>query len=221
MGDKTPTAVSQTGQRAAQINQLLKKLDFFLESKTGKLEKKHKLLILLGTLAAPMVISTLLFFMPKFEELGQRQEQISQQQREITRLQAVARQIDQHRQEVATVEAQLQAASRLLPEEREIPGLLTSISNLGTDAGLDFLLFRPLREERKEFYAEIPVEISIRGTYHDVGFFLDQVSKLPRIVTVNNLNMGSPTPAAAEMLLNTTFTLLTYRFTEPEPAAEQ
>lgn len=220
MGDNPQAAAPKSGRLAAQVNQLLKKLDFFLENKTGKLEKKHKLLIFAGAMALPVVVFSLLVAMPKFEEIGRLQERISQQEGEISRLQAVARQIDRHRQELAEVEEQLQIASQLLPEEREIPGLLTSISNLGTDAGLDFLLFRPLREERKEFYAEIPVEISIRGAYHDVVFFLDQVSKLPRIVTVNNLNMGSPTMAEGEMLLNTTFTLLTYRFIEPEPEEE-
>ncbi len=137
----------------------------------------------------------------------------------MKKLRAVAAELDKHQAEMATTEERLKVASMLLPEQREIPSLLTNISNLGTNSGLDFILFRPQKEVRKEFYAEIPVDISVRGPYHNVGIFLDRISKLPRIVTVNNLNMGSPSQTGNIMYLNTTFTLLTYRFIEPEPEA--
>ncbi|MDZ7640436.1 MAG: type 4a pilus biogenesis protein PilO [Desulfurivibrio sp.] len=97
---------------------------------------------------------------------------------------------------------------------------MTSISNRGTDSGLEFILFRPQNEVPRDFYAEIPVEIAVNGPYHNVGVFSYWVSKLPRIVTVSNLNMGSPSRGEHQMSLNTTFTLLTYRFIEPEPEDE-
>lgn len=203
------------------LNMALKKLDLLLETWTAKLNNTHKLLICLGAWAVPVAAFVLLLFMPKMEEIGQLQDRINRLNSEISGLRTVAAQLDQHQAKMAEVEEHLRVASLLLPEEREIPHLLTNISNLGTDAGLDFLLFRPQAEVRKEFYAEIPVDISVRGPYHHVGAFLDQISKLPRIVTVNNLNMGSPTLTGNTMYLNTTFTLLTYRFIEPEPAAPQ
>lgn len=199
----------------------LKKLDPLLAAKTSKLEGKHKIVICLAAWLIPVAVFALLLFMPKMDEISDLQAQISRQEIEVARLQATARQIDRHRAEVAEVEQQLQVATQMLPKEREIPSLLTSISNLGTGAGLDFLLFRPRNEVVREFYADIPVDISIAGSYHDVGVFLDQISKLPRIVTVNNINMGSPTRDDNAMRLNTTFSLLTYRFIEPEPEAEE
>ncbi|HSR35702.1 MAG TPA: type 4a pilus biogenesis protein PilO [Desulfurivibrionaceae bacterium] len=84
--------------------------------------------------------------------------------------------------------------------------------------GLEFLSFQPKAEVPKEFYAEIPVDIAVSGPYHSVGVFLDKISKLPRVVSVVNLSMGSPSQVGKEMFLNSTFNLVTYRFIE-QPAA--
>lgn len=202
-----------------KLNLLLNQLDSFLAGKPATLKPQHKLLILLGAWAVPIAVFTLLLVMPKLDEFERLQNRINSLQTEIANLAKVANEIEQHRADLAQTEEQLQALSLLLPEEKEIPLLLTNISNLGTNSGLDFLLFRPQNEVRREFYAEIPVDIAVRGPYHNVGLFLDKISKLPRIVTVNNLNMGSPTRSGNQMYLNTTFTLLTYRFVEPEPEA--
>ena len=91
--------------------------------------------------------------------------------------------------------------SILLPKESEIPKLLTDISALGRNAGLDFLTFKPLADIPKDFYAEIPVTINVRGPYHNMGYFFDQVSKLARIVSVSNVKMSSPKKEGGEMLL--------------------
>ena len=96
---------------------------------------------------------------------------------------------------------------------------LTSISDLGKHSGLDFLSFAPKSEVVREFYADIPVDIKVRGPYHNVGVFLDRISKLPRIVAVSNLNMGTPKRVAGEILLDTSFKLVTYRFIETEQQA--
>ena len=82
--------------------------------------------------------------------------------------------------------------------------------------GLDFLTFTPQADNPKDFYAEIPVTINVRGPYHNMGFFFDQVSKLERIVTVANVKMSSPKKEAGEMLLNSDCRLVTYRFTNVE-----
>jgi len=104
----------------------------------------------------------------------------------------------------------------LLPKEKEIPKLLKDISALGRNAGLDFLTFKPLADIPKDFYAEIPVTINVRGPYHNMGYFFDQVSKLERIVSVTNVKMSSPKKEGGEMLLNSDCQLVTYRFTNVE-----
>nr|NIS38475.1 type 4a pilus biogenesis protein PilO [Candidatus Saccharibacteria bacterium]NIV99211.1 type 4a pilus biogenesis protein PilO [Candidatus Saccharibacteria bacterium] len=87
-------------------------------------------------------------------------------------------------------EVQFKTAMRALPEKEEIPSLLTSISRSGQDVGLEFLLFEPKSEVRKEFYAEIPVAMQVKGGYHDLAVFFDKVARLSRIVNIKNIEMG-------------------------------
>lgn len=91
--------------------------------------------------------------------------------------------------------------------------MLRNISDLGKHSGLDFLSFVPGAEVPKDFYAEIPIDIKIRGPYHNLGLFLDKVSKLERIVTVNNIRTEKIDQEGSEVLLTSSCRLLTYRFT--------
>lgn len=119
------------------------------------------------------------------------------------------------------VEQRFEKISIVLPKTKEIPALLTAISDNGTSAGLDFNTFTPGNETPQDFYAEIPISIQVRGPYHNVGYFLDQVSKLERIVTVKDITMGGPQLMEGEMLLSSSCNLLTYRFLSEEERAQQ
>ena len=119
-------------------------------------------------------------------------------------------------QELQEAENIFLESAALLPKDKEIPKLLKDISALGRNAGLDFLTFKPLADIPKDFYAEIPVTINVRGPYHNMGYFFDQVSKLARIVSVTNVKMSSPKKEGGEMLLNSDCQLVTYRFTNVE-----
>ena len=101
----------------------------------------------------------------------------------------------------------------MLPKTQEIPDLLRNISDLGKTTGLEFISFLPAQEIQKDFYAEIPINITLLGPYHNVGSFLDKVSKLDRIVTVDNIKMAQPKELTGEILLTSTCQLVTYRFT--------
>ena len=95
--------------------------------------------------------------------------------------------------------------------------MLSSISQSGRDAGLEFILFQPLPERNKEFYAEIPVSITVKGNYHHVVLFFDKVARLSRIVNIDNIKMSSPTRSDN---LITSCTAITYRFIEEMPKKE-
>ena len=195
-----------------------KGFDAFVDTKVSRLTPQHKVLICIGAWALPAVACTFLIFMPKNTEIKQLKEKKVRIEQELQKVEKIARDLDKHRAEVRAVEEQFKAASLLLPEQKEIPNLLTNISGQGTNSGLEFLSFQPKPEVPKEFYAEIPVDIAVSGPYHSVGVFLDKISKLPRIVSVVNLNMGTPTQVGKEMFLNSTFNLVTYRFIETPPA---
>ncbi|MEJ2098393.1 MAG: type 4a pilus biogenesis protein PilO [Desulfobacterales bacterium] len=112
-------------------------------------------------------------------------------------------------------EFQFKTAMKALPEKEEIPSLLTSISRSGQDVGLEFLLFEPKTEVRKEFYAEIPVAMKIKGGYHELAMFFDKVARLSRIVNIKNISIGR-TKNSQE--LSASCTAVTYKFVEPAPA---
>lgn len=196
-------------------DKIKKGFDSFLETKVSRLGRKQKILICLVAGVIPVAAFFFLLFSPKNEEINKLRARKEVLELEIKKVEATVRQLDRHKAEMRKVEVQFQAASLLLPEQKEIPSLLTNISSQGANSGLEFLSFKPRGEVAREFYAEIPVDITVRGPYHNVGVFLDKISKLPRIVTVSNLSMGSPFQSDNEIFLNTTFNLVTYRFIEP------
>ena len=186
----------------------------FLETKIVPLEKKYKVIIWVAAMLLPTAAFLFFYYFPKNDEIKVLEKSKVTLEREIGEAKARANELDKHKAEMAETKMLFQQASVLLPQKKEIPSLLTNISGLGTGSGLDFVSFQPKGEVAKEFYAEIPVDISVRGPYHNVGNFLYQVSKLDRIVSVSNITLGSPTLDKGEMLLTGRFTLVTYRFNE-------
>ena len=186
----------------------------FLEKKVVPLEAKYKAIIWVAAMAIPIAAFLFLYLFPKNEDIQNLEKRMSGLDREISEAKARANELDKHKAEMEATELTFEKASVLLPQKKEIPSLLTNISGLGTGSGLDFVSFQPKGEVAKEFYAEIPVDISVRGPYHNVGSFLYQVSQLDRIVSVSNISMGSPVMENNEMVLSARFTLVTYRFIE-------
>ncbi len=192
----------------------------FLDSRYLPLEPKFKVMLAVGLLLLPIVIFYFVFLSPNLEELERLERQKVTLEQKLQRVKKKAANRERLRQEVAETRVVFEEIAELLPSQKEIPQLLKDISALGRNAGLDFLAFKPGQDTPKDFYAEIPVNINVKGPYHNLGFFLDQVSKLERIVTVNNINMGSPAMDAGEMLLASSANLMTYRFTNkplPQP----
>ena len=164
----------------------------------------------------PILIFFFSYYQPKDKEIVNLENNKSSLEREIMNVKAKAANLAQFEQEFAKAQVIFDETSVLLPKDKEIPKLLKDISSLGRSAGLDFLTFKPLGDVPRDFYAEIPVIINVRGPYHNMGFFFDQVSKLERIVTVSNVKMSSPRKEGGEMLLNSDCSLVTYRFTNVE-----
>ncbi len=192
----------------------------FVDAKFVKIKMQTKLLAAVVILALPVLVFMFIFVSPKKKEIQGLSQTKSSLELEIGKAKAVAARLDEHKSEMAMTEKDFENASLLLPQKKEIPSLLTNISGQATSSGLDILSFKPQAERIKDFYAEIPVSISVKGQYHNVGVFLDKVSKLERIVTAENISMGTPSIEAGEVLLSTQLSLVTYRFIEPSEAAE-
>jgi type IV pilus assembly protein PilO len=188
----------------------------FINEKYIPLAPRIKVAIVALILLLPIVVFYFLFYQPKAEKITSLNNQTVQLKKDVQEAKSKAANKEQFEKELAEAKSKFEEMAMLLPKGKEIPKLLKDISSLGRNAGLDFLTFKPLADVPKDFYAELPVSINVRGPYHNMGFFFDQVSKLERIVSVTNIKMSSPTKEGSEMLLKSDCKLVTYRFTNVE-----
>ncbi len=126
--------------------------------------------------------------------------------------------LDIHKQQLQEIEQSFGALLKQLPNKAEMDALLTDINQAGLNRGLQFELFKPApKEDFSEFYAELPITIRVSGTYHDMGAFASDVAALPRIVTVNDINLATTKEGALAM----DAIAKTYRYLDEEELAEQ
>lgn len=124
---------------------------------------------------------------PKLNELKDLQAKLDKVRSDVVEARRFANNLPKFKAEFEGLKKDLDNALTELPNSKEIPALLTSITSAGKTAGLDFLVFRPKPETPKEFYAEVPVDISISGPYVGIANFFVAVSNLPRIVNISNV----------------------------------
>ena len=185
----------------------------FLDEKFIPLEPKIKIIIAVILAILPLVAFYFVFYTANVEKQTNLEKQKTTLSKELQDVKTKSKDLAKFEKELQQAELLFAETSALLPKDKEIPKLLTDISSLGRNAGLEFLTFKPMPDIPKDFYSEIPISLNIRGPYHNVGFFFDQVSKLERIVTVSNVKMGTPKKEGGEMILQSNCQLVTYRFT--------
>lgn len=190
----------------------------FIDNKYIPLDKKPKIAIMVFLFLLPVALFYFLWLQPQYEKAAQLTQQKATITQELQKAKVKAANRAQLQAEVDATEKLFEETAVLLPKEKEIPSLLTNISALGRGSGLDFLTFKPGADIPKDFYSEIPIDIKVRGPYHNMGIFLNQISKLDRIVTVANITMGGAKKEGSEMLLNSSCRLVTYRFTNKKIA---
>ena len=183
--------------------------------KLEKLTKVQRLLIWAGTLVLLIAFSGWFLAKPKYEQIDRLEATLTEVKQELEKAKKNARELNDWRNKMKKKETQYKTVMRALPEKEEIPSLIAGISEAGKDAGLEFLLFQPKPESVKGFYAEIPVDINVSGTYHQVALFFDKVSNLRRIVNIRGIKMA---PASGNEKgrndLITSCQAVTYKFVE-------
>jgi type IV pilus assembly protein PilO len=121
------------------------------------------------------------------------------------------------------IEKTFGALLRQLPDRSQMDGLLTDINQAGLARGLEFELFKPGQESQAEFYAEMPIQIKVTGTYHDLGAFATDISKLSRIVTLEDVTVANKNkdvkPNAADSMLVMEAVAKTYRYLDADEIA--
>lgn len=162
-----------------------------------------------------------LFYKAAAQEAAALKVRYDELQSKIKEQRNIAQNLPTFRAEVQRLEAQLAVLLEQLPNTAEIPALLRSISDVGKEAGLEFLKFAPQPETQKGFYAEIPVAIAVSGGYHNFVLFADRVGHLPRIVNISDIGFSSPTRVDdTRYTVNVSCTATTYRFLEQAAKAQ-
>ena len=177
-----------------------------------RLEPREKLLI---AIAAPIVVLGGYFAailgprLARTVELRARSEALERAREE--RIAVAAASAPARREEVDALDERLRAALRRLPNEKEIPQLLSAISSLGRAVGLDILVFRLKPEAAQDFYAEVPVEMQMRGSYGQVAEFFARVGHLDRIVNVSDVALRDPKVVGDRLVLAASARVTTFR----------
>jgi type IV pilus assembly protein PilO len=185
--------------------------------KLARLPKSARMAAVPVLMALVLGVYGYLFFLPARDELAKAEQQQLQLQRKLSEVRAVAANEQAVRDEIAMLQKKLVVALRQLPDSKELPVLLTDVTSLGKNAGLDFRAFRPQQEIRKAFYAEVPIDIEFTGGFHDIATFFDQIARMPRIINISDLDMSISKESSTGTLLKVEGKATTFRFVEAEP----
>jgi type IV pilus assembly protein PilO len=181
-----------------------------LFEKIEKLKMPYRLLILVGTVLLFGGLFVWLVVMPKMGEIDRTNKDIRKLTEQLNQAKIRAKNIAKFEAELKEVDAEFQEALALLPNRAEIPNLLRSITQLGSDSQLEFRLFSPKRERTNDFYQEIPVSIEVSGNYHNVAVFFDKVGRMERIVNILDVSMKPVKERSTDLI--TTCDAVTYSF---------
>ena len=185
-----------------------------LLNKIENIKMPVRLAIFIGTIVILIVLFIWLVYIPKTEEIDTVTASIQDVTRQLNRAKMQRQKLPEVRAEKKKVDLQFAEAQKLLPSDKEIPELLTKITELGTASNLDMSTFVPQNLRKRGFYAEIPISLQITGNYHDVAVFFEKVGKMERMMNIQNVRM---TPVSQRSTtLNVTCNAITYTFLQPQ-----
>jgi type IV pilus assembly protein PilO len=141
-------------------------------------------------------------------------------QRKLTNVRAVANNVGEFEQEVATLERELEIALKQLPNRKQFEDLLQDITTAGKKMGVTIKSIERNREIPHDFYAEVPFAIELEGTYHNIAMFFERVAKLPRIVNIGSMTVKATSADVNGAVLRVEGMATTFRFlnTDADPA---
>jgi type IV pilus assembly protein PilO len=163
-------------------------------------------IILLGALYYSFLYS------PRSDEVAKLADSVEIARNEKTAKQQKAANLPRLQQDHKRLDMELKKALAQLPNDKQMAVLLTSISAKAQQAGLDVLLFRPRAETFQEFYAEVPVDITVKGKFSNTVSFFDEVGRLNRLINIDNIGFKNPTVSGDGVILETTSVATAFRF---------
>lgn len=182
------------------------------------LSVRQKVLLFVGTVLVLAGGFYFLIYQEQADKIKIVETNIAEQEKRLAALKQIEAQLPKVQEELAKSEADFSELLKLLPDQKEIPALLETISQLGAQVGLENILFQPQPEQAREFYAAIPIRLDLIGTYHRLGAFLDGISRLDRILKVDTMSITrQPNSSVLRVMCN----IFTYRFLEKPQDTQQ
>jgi type IV pilus assembly protein PilO len=189
-----------------------------------KLPRVQKIAILVGAVVVLIGLYWFLLYKGHAEKLDAKRTVLTKKQQELHEQKVILANLPKFREETEEMKAKRQVALKQLPNKKDIDKLLKDISYHAIESGLEILLFKPAKEVKKNFYAEIPVELKLSGTYHDFGLFFEKIANLSRIVNVVDLEIEKIKERGKEVsvrnLLEASCKAKTYKFIEQKAGGE-
>lgn len=177
----------------------------------------------LGVAASVAVIIAGLFYWqywgPAVEEENAKTAQLEGLRKEIRALEVTAQKLQDFQREVALLEAKLETLKRILPPEKETPDLMRKVQSLAAQSNLVIKTFSPAATVNREFYQEWPINMAVEGSYHNLGYFFDRVSRLSRLVNVGNLKVSARTTPTASRTISANCVATTFVYVDTPPPA--
>jgi type IV pilus assembly protein PilO len=191
-----------------------------LARKIEKIPAVYKTIIILVIVA--VVLASFLYFIakPQWEIRTQLQKEYSELQQELNKLKQLKSNLEKHRKEYQLMQEALQDVLRQLPETKDIPNLLRSITSVSEETRLKIKYFEPKEIKNKEFYSELPFEIKFSGPFHSTASFFDDVRRMDRLVNVTSFSLeakGTP----KNIVLEGTCNANAYVYMKEKPKTQQ
>jgi type IV pilus assembly protein PilO len=177
-----------------------------------RLPRQQKVGILAGLILFLLILGYFYVYLPSDDKLAKLSEEVVSVRSDRDKKRALSANLPKLQKELQEWDSKLKAAVAQLPDRKEIPDLLSSLSTKAREAGLEILLFRPRAENFQEFYAEIPVDIVVRGGFFNAVTFFDEVGKLSRLVNIDNIDLKNPKLGSEPVVLDISTLATTYRF---------
>jgi len=181
---------------------------------------------LAGQLGVSAVIAALIcggfyyfWYQDALEQQRTKETRLAELQRQIKALEATANRLPEFQREVQALEARLETLKRILPPEKEMPDLMRRIQYLAAQSSLQIRRFNPAAVAQREFYQEVPVSLDLEGTFHNMGAFLDRVSRMSRLVNMSDLKIKAQSAQTLNNTIQVGATAITYVYLDQPPAA--
>ncbi len=193
-------------------------MEKFLEN-FAKIPLQQKMIAVGVAVALILVGAWFMSIDPARTTIAENDEKIQKQEAELLKLQQQAQHRTQFMREVERLKQRLREAEEQLPKGAEVPKLLRDIAYEAQQSGLRLDRFEIQSESQQGDFSQVPVKMSVRGSYHEIAVFFDRLSKMPRIVNVTDLVMTTPQMENKKLVVGSSYTATTYRFLDKPPEA--